>query len=140
MNVAPASGAARFGIIADWNAVEFARRLYGLAVSASTPPGRLHLHPIEFNKQSRCHGSLSKRREAANIYSLTAEARGPDQRRCEILLYKRYASEGRVGRIDAGVENRDHRPVASKRRGGVADSLDTPGVGCRRPAAPGRPR
>jgi hypothetical protein len=82
LNVAPASGAARFGTIADWNAVEFARRLYGLAVSASTPPGRLDLHPIEFNKQSRCHGSLSKRREAANIHSLTAEARGPDQRRC----------------------------------------------------------
>jgi hypothetical protein len=65
----------------DWDAVEFARRLHGLAVSASTPPGRLHLHPIEFNKQSRCHGSHSKRREAANIYSLTAEARGPGQRR-----------------------------------------------------------
>jgi len=41
---------ARFETIADRNSIEFARRLYGLAVSAFMPRGRLHLHPIEFNR------------------------------------------------------------------------------------------
>ena len=60
MNVAHAARVARFETIADWNWVEFERRLYGLAVSPSTLRGRL-LHPIEFNRGSHYHGSPSKK-------------------------------------------------------------------------------
>ena len=73
MNVAHATGVVIFGTIADWNSVEFARRLYGLAVSAFTPPGRLDLHPIEFNRRPHYHGSPSKEREA---YKILAPAYG----------------------------------------------------------------